>query len=60
MNKKPNNIALGAFVLAILFGIIGMLLGYGSEGTFQAACKGAGVGMVIAMVLFFIAFLDGE
>ena len=42
----------------IACGVIGALLGYGYEGTLQAACYGAGIGMALPIVVTIaLAFL---
>lgn len=45
---------LGFLFICMFFGIAGCLIGFGSTGTLQGLCTGAGVGMVVPVVLFML------
>lgn len=38
-------------VAMLIFGVIGALIGFGTQGTLQGACLGAGVGALVPIVL---------
>lgn len=40
-----------------LVALVGALLGYGGGGTLQAACRGAGEALVVALALLFLALV---
>jgi len=49
---KSNGPSDASFAVAMLmFGVIGALIGFGTQGTLQGACLGAGVGALVPVVL---------
>jgi hypothetical protein len=41
-------------IAMLIFGVVGGLIGFGTNGTLQGACLGAGIGALAALIL--IAF----